>query len=205
MTTKGNDKDEQERVTFILNGKVKFFPSRRCLAADDGTIVELSENSYRLLFLLLKGKTDKQTLINEVWSEQRGSVSESSYYGQLYLLRKAFSLAGLPNSLIKTIPRKGVKYVGNVSEERMTDDGEKTDMAAGDRPVNECEMIKDDEPGVIHVDETEAIIESKSQNPEWYNSRSWNILVSSLAVLAVCWLTTLIFAFVFFFIGNGKL
>lgn len=30
---------------------------------------------------------------------------------------------------------------------------------------------------------------------EWYHSRSWNIFVSALAVLAMCWLTTLVVVF----------
>ncbi|OMI72455.1 membrane protein [Escherichia coli N36410PS] len=38
------------------------------------------------------------------------------YYGQIYMLRKALDIAGLSSSLIKTIPRKGVRYLGKVEK-----------------------------------------------------------------------------------------
>lgn len=38
---------------------------------------------------------------------------------------------------------------------------------------------------------------------DWYQGRSWDIFVSLLAVLAMCWLTTLIFT-IFFCLINDK-
>nr|WP_315289639.1 transcriptional regulator [Serratia proteamaculans] len=194
---------DQENQMFTLDKGVQFIPAKRCLVATGGKVIELSENSYRFLLLLLKGETDKQNLINQVWAEQRGSVSESSYYGQLYLLRKAFSLAGLPNTLIKTIPRKGVKYVGYVAcgefhepaPQRMAIRIEDHDI--GNNTALEGSSQKKQERG-SHTPPPTEIIEPQGLGKimgEWYHSRSWNIFVSALAVLAMCWLTTLVVVF----------
>lgn len=169
--------NNKENLVYTLDKGVRFIPAKRCLITLAGSVVELSENSYRLLLLLLEGETDKSNIINHVWAKQRGSVSESSYYGQLYLLRKSFRQVGLPGSLIKTIPRKGVKYVGFVKNEMF------------------FEMNKNVlSPEIMHSN-------IKSAISGWYQSRSWHLFVSVLAVIAVCWLTTLFFVFVFFF-GN---
>ncbi len=101
-------------MRFNLEGIVVFSPSESRLIGANGSVVELTENSRRLLLLLLNGVTDKENIISEVWQERRGAVSENSYYGQLYMLRNAFSQAGLKKSLLRTIPRKGVQYMGSV-------------------------------------------------------------------------------------------
>lgn len=111
-----NDVSKDDSI-FILGDGIRFEPEKRCLINDFGTVINLPENSYRFLLLLLEGETDKQNIINQVWHEQRGSVSDSSYYGQIYMLRKSFDQIGLSSSLIKTIPRKGVKYMGSVLRE----------------------------------------------------------------------------------------
>ncbi len=189
-----------EDLMFTLDKGVRFIPAKRCLVASGGSVITLSENSYRFLLLLLKGETDKQSLINQVWFEQRGSVSESSYYGQLYLLRKAFSLAGLPNSLIRTIPKKGVKYVGYVASESFQEtahpiiDGDNAAISVEDTVV----LAINDEEASLEITKNNAELGNiKAVVSSWSQNRSWNVFVSTLAVLAVCWLTTLIFAIFF--------
>ncbi|UXD26617.1 hypothetical protein FORC065_3883 [Yersinia enterocolitica] len=107
---------ETNEIVFKLEGTVLFSPAQRCLNGPNGLVVMLTENNLRFLQLLLSGVTEKEQIINQVWKEQRGAVSESSYYGQLYMLRKAFIQVGLKESLIHTIPRKGVRYTGSVSQ-----------------------------------------------------------------------------------------
>ncbi|CAJ0998333.1 hypothetical protein NVIRENTERO_03277 [Sodalis praecaptivus] len=191
----------RQDLMFILDKGVVFIPEKRRLVSNGGRSIELSENSYRFLLLLLKGETDKQNLINQVWAEQRGSVSESSYYGQLYLLRKAFNLVGLPNSLIKTIPRKGVKYVGHVTSKVYQ---ESLLMTLEDRAPAPTHTYEEKEkkytstPAPVHTGKTSRITKQlKATMCDWYQCRSWDIFVSLLAVLAMCWLTTLIFTIFF--------
>lgn len=194
---------DKKELMFTLEKGVIFIPEKRRLISKGGRSIELSENSYRFLLLLLKGETDKQNLINQVWAEQRGSVSESSYYGQLYLLRKAFNLVGLPNSLIKTIPRKGVKYVGHVTSEvfhesvmsKLTDHSLPPTITCEEK---EKKYTSTSTPAPAHTRRsTKMAKQLKATMCDWYQCRSWDIFVSLLAVLAMCWLTTLIFTIFF--------
>lgn len=195
--------DVAESFIFTLNKEVIFDPNKHCLIGQDGTVVELSENNSRFLLLLLNGETDKQSLINNVWSEQRGAVSESSYYGQIYLLRKALSQTGLAHSLIKTIPRKGVKFIGKVTKSAFLEDSV---------VLHENESLPNQRDSAILSDENDRLslsygnqatsLPSEGQDKEWYHSRSWNIFVSVLAMLAVCWLTTLVYIFIYFWKSN---
>ncbi|NUU65348.1 transcriptional regulator [Enterobacteriaceae bacterium BIT-l23] len=185
-----------EGKTFLLDKNVMFLPSKRRLVSEDNRVVELTENNYRFLSLLLTGETDKQAIIDFVWQEQNGSVSESSYYGQLYLLRKALTACGLAESLIKTIPRKGVRYTGTVKEvsidSNTTSEKEVSETLSG---ALEAESGQEELHGKAEVEVRPTPVQRGSA--EWYQSRSWNVFVSVLAVIAVCWITTLIFVFLF--------
>lgn len=183
--------DVKDRQLYTLDNGVIFIPEKRCLVAQHGANVELSENSYRFLLLLLNGETDKQKIIDRVWSEQKGSVSESSYYGQLYLLRRSFSEVGLSHSLIKTIPRKGVKYIGEVIKDTLSE-------REPPLPAQEEVTIEDEFEAPTEGCEAANKGSIVLGKPEWYNSRSWNIFVFVLSVLAVCWLVTLTMAILFF-------
>lgn len=185
-----------EGKNFLLDKNVMFLPSKRRLVSEDNRVVELTENNYRFLSLLLTGETDKQAIIDFVWQEQNGSVSESSYYGQLYLLRKALTACGLAESLIKTIPRKGVRYTGTVKE--VVIDSNTTSEKVVSETLSgavEAESGQEEFHGKDEVEIRPAPVHRGSA--EWYQSRSWNVFVSVLAVIAVCWITTLIFVFLF--------
>ncbi|HDX4051666.1 TPA: transcriptional regulator [Enterobacter soli] len=176
-----------DHIFFALGHGVKFFPESRCIITAAGSVISLSENSYRFLLLLLQGETDKQSIINQVWREQRGSVSDSSYYGQIYMLRKAFDLAGLPSSLIKTIPRKGVKFIGKV-EKHISDADSSTENLNIDTQIMDLEEHLFDSTEVVLSDDGK----QSNTNIEWYKTKQWNVLISILAAMAMCWLTTLI-------------
>lgn len=192
---------DNDELSFILNDNIQFLPGKRCIINSSGTVISLSENSYRFLLLLLNGEKDKQNIINRVWHEQRGSVSDSSYYGQIYMLRKAFELAGLPGSLIKTIPRKGVKYMGKVgkvkADPNLVIETGNAKTVEGDHysPPTEIKIKNQIKPDIAGARKKDNSI---AQN-EWFHSKRWNVLISILAVLAVCWLTTLVVAIIYLF------
>ncbi|MGB9096030.1 winged helix-turn-helix domain-containing protein [Erwinia sp.] len=171
-------------MTFLLDNGVKFVPEKRFLISVSGNIVSLSENSYRFLILLLEGENDKQKIINQIWHEQRGVVSDSSYYGQIYTLRKSFELVGLSSSLIKTIPRRGVKYVGKVSRNE-----ELSVPYHDDKAYTETPLLSplDTQSSVLAPEQANTQPDSQKTS----RSKKWDIFISTLAVLAVCWLTTL--------------
>ena len=196
-----NNVMDNDELSFILNDTIQFLPGKRCIVNQAGTVISLSENSYRFLLLLLNGETDKQKIINQVWHEQRGSVSDSSYYGQIYMLRKAFDLVGLPSTLIKTIPRKGVKYMGKVGKVKVDPDlnieMSKAQTVEDDHylpppPQEARQALNPDGP------RPQGEINARPQS-EWFQSKHWNLLISILAVLAVCWLTTLVVAVIYLF------
>lgn len=183
--------DSIEIIIFTLENKVTFIPSKRCFITEGGSVVPLTENSSSFLSLLLKGVTDKEEIINNVWAKQRGSVTDSSYYGQIYLLRQSFRQVELPGLLIKTIPRKGVEYIGHVVRK-------KSDTPLLPTPIVIASENIFDTPVETSMPVTtqNSTIEKKDYRNHMhvtFSSRSWRLLVSILAVMAVCWLTTLCF------------
>lgn len=195
-----DDDVSKDDTIFILGEGVRFEPKKRCLVNDFGTVINLPENSYRFLLLLLEGETNKQSIINQVWHEQRGSVSDSSYYGQIYMLRKSFDQIGLSSAFIKTIPRKGVKYMGDLLREKTR----APDLAAESRDnimplTTPVSFTEERDSPFDSIESNTEILQTGKQGKEWYHSRSWNVFISILALLAVCWISTLIVIVIFFF------
>ncbi|GKX56537.1 membrane protein [Leminorella grimontii] len=195
---------------FKLENGVEFSPSQRCLIASDGTILELTENSLRFLSLLLDGVTEKEKLIHQVWKEQSGAISESSYYGQLYTLRKAFSQVGLRETLIRTIPRKGAQYVGKV-----------TKVVAAEERAKIVQTAQSERPAVVFpLNGAASVVErmphenfrfgerEQSKEPargRFFTQSRWNTFVSILAVVAVCWLSILSVLIIYIFLEHSGL
>ncbi len=149
-------------MRFTLEEIAIFSPSEHRLTGMDGSVAELTENNRRFLLLLLNGVTAKEKIMHAVWKEQRGVISESSYYGQLYMLRNAFSRVGLHKSLIRTIPRKGVQYVGRIQR-----------------------MLSDEE-GIAEVSRTRAAAQ-KSCGAQERDMTADNVVLASASTMAGRW------------------
>ncbi|MDY0417842.1 helix-turn-helix domain-containing protein [Enterobacter sp. 170198] len=91
-----------------LSASVTFVPEKSSLATADHGDIHLTPNERRLLELILSGKCKKETIFEEIWLNQGMIVSESSYHQLIKMLRRKLQNAGLPGSIIKTIPRYGV-------------------------------------------------------------------------------------------------
>ncbi|AJI95769.1 hypothetical protein BD65_1353 [Yersinia ruckeri] len=176
--TKNNTENE-----FELENGVIFSPARRYLYRPDASPVILTENNIRFLQLLLNGITDKESIINQVWKEQNGAISESSYYGQIYMLRKAFNQIGLNESLIHTIPRKGVRYIGSVKPLLITEESHVSEK--NKNPVNPTSTLH-----TVNLDDEEktAATGMYSMNTHYRWKR---VFFYSLTFIATCWLTSL--------------
>ncbi|CRY71183.1 winged helix-turn-helix domain-containing protein [Yersinia pseudotuberculosis] len=182
---------EKNEIVFKLEGAVLFSPEKRCLSGPGGTVAVLTENNLRFLQLLLNGVTEKEEIINEVWKEQRGAISESSYYGQLYMLRKAFLQVGLKESLIHTIPRKGVRYTGSISQVAINSNPENQQSS---ETANSVSIMHDLAPLVVATIPTDAGTMTLSSPPtkqSFLHSHRWKKLISLLAVFSFCWLSFL--------------
>ncbi|WP_016582376.1 winged helix-turn-helix domain-containing protein [Yersinia pestis] len=180
---------EKNEIVFKLEGAVIFSPEKRCLSGPGGSVAILTENNLRFLQLLLNGVTEKEEIINEVWKEQRGAISESSYYGQLYMLRKAFLQVGLKESLIHTIPRKGVRYTGSISQIAIDSSPENQQSSETANPVP---IMYDPAPlATVTTDAETMTLSLPPAKQSFLHSHRWKKLISLLAVFSFCWLSFL--------------
>ncbi|WP_145524531.1 winged helix-turn-helix domain-containing protein [Yersinia vastinensis] len=195
---------ETNEIVFKLEGTVLFSPTQRCLNGPDGSVVILTENNLRFLQLLLNGVTEKEQIINQVWKEQRGAVSESSYYGQLYMLRKAFLQVGLKESLIHTIPRKGVRYTGSVSQVsigRKTDNAQNNDEADPTPATSESLQIA---TLPLPINSVATSVLDMSAKQSFLQSNRWKKLISLLAFFSFCWLSFLSVLIIIILFGGDQ-
>ncbi|EAA4085070.1 hypothetical protein DO628_24760 [Salmonella enterica subsp. salamae] len=163
---------------YILENEVIFLLEERALLAKNNRRIELSENNYRMLYYLLEGEVTKRKLMEKIWAEQNGAVSDSCYYGQVHLLRKSLIMAGISGDVIKTIPRKGLKYNGvyALCSKQQEDKIRETDMYIH-------------EPSTFHRDDTYRDLEDFKKKIKKVS----RVFVVSMTIASVCWLTTLLF------------
>ncbi|HHA0034333.1 TPA: transcriptional regulator [Yersinia enterocolitica] len=182
---------ETNEIVFKLEETVLFSPAQRCLNGPNGLVVMLTENNLRFLQLLLNGVTEKEQIINQVWKEQRGAVSESSYYGQLYMLRKAFVQVGLKESLIHTIPRKGVRYTGSVSPIMASKESESQSKHDDNHNVMTLPDPSQITTLTVPTDRVVSQVAPVHIKQSFLQSNRWKKLISLLAFFSFCWLSFL--------------
>lgn len=84
----------------------------------DGAAVPLQPQVFDLLLYLVTQRArvvSKDDLISQIWSDR--IVSDSALNSRINAARKALGDDGATQRLIKTIPRKGFRFVGEVQEE----------------------------------------------------------------------------------------
>lgn len=202
---------ENNETVFKLERTVLFSPTQRCLNGPEGAVVILTENNIRFLQLLLSGVTEKEQIINQVWREQRGAVSESSYYGQLYMLRKAFVQVGLKESLIHTIPRKGVRYTGSVEQIAVCNKKEQQNShniqsITADNTLTDDTLVENRQISTPSLPIKNAItpVYQPPVKQSFLQSYRWKKLISLLAFFSFCWLSFLsVLIVIILFNGDG--
>lgn len=68
---------------------------------------EVTEKHKRLVICLLKEITLKNDIINVVWYEQGGMVSDNNYHQLIHKFRNLLCENNFPKAMLKTIPRHG--------------------------------------------------------------------------------------------------
>src|SRR6201996_9032740 len=89
----------------------------RCGAA----AIAMEPQAFDLLLHLIRHRdhvVSRDELIEQVWDGR--IVSESALSTRINAVRKAIGDSGNEQRLIKTLPRKGVRFVGEVKEEQKT-------------------------------------------------------------------------------------
>nr|WP_246570977.1 winged helix-turn-helix domain-containing tetratricopeptide repeat protein [Bradyrhizobium liaoningense] len=84
----------------------------------EGTVVPLQPQVFDLLLYLVTQRArvvSKGDLISQIWNDR--IVSDSALNSRINAARKALGDDGATQRLIKTIPRKGFRFVGEVREE----------------------------------------------------------------------------------------
>ncbi|QGH61990.1 winged helix-turn-helix domain-containing protein [Serratia proteamaculans] len=95
-----------------LSEEVFYNPAHSSLEMLSGTgNIHLTPNEKKLLEIVLENRGRKETIIDEIWTQQGIVVSESSYHQLVKMLRRKFQEADLPPSALKTIPRYGIVLV----------------------------------------------------------------------------------------------
>lgn len=92
----------------LLIAKKVIFDSARMTLANGNKIIKISESETNLLLAFHRGIYKKEDIIDFVWKNRAGCVSESSYYKLINQMRNNFSLVGLKADDIVTRPRIGV-------------------------------------------------------------------------------------------------
>ncbi len=111
-------------------------PDRRELRAG-ATAVAMEPQAFDLLLHLIRHRehvVSRDELIESVWGGR--IVSESALSTRINAVRSAIGDSGTEQRLIKTLPRKGVRFVGEVREERKTSDA--ADASSSERRANEA-------------------------------------------------------------------
>lgn len=107
------NKAEQFKKPFYINS-VLVDPKNQCLTKAEGTEALSGRALDLLLFLAQKGDevASREEIENHVW---RGPVNENSLYQQIKGLRKVLGDNPHKPTFIKTIPKRGYHFVGEIT------------------------------------------------------------------------------------------
>jgi DNA-binding winged helix-turn-helix (wHTH) protein len=108
---------------YLINNCVEFRPEENLLySRENGERITLFFAASRCLQLLLnqQGKlVSQQELFDIGWNRNGGSVSNNTFYQNILMLRKGLKLVGCEQTVIKTVPRKGLTIPLSVAVEKI--------------------------------------------------------------------------------------
>jgi len=113
---------------FIINDRVKFIPTENKLVplGVRGKEVILHTPVSRFLLLLVSGAgrvISQQEIYLEVWEKYGQRVTPNTLYQNVSLLRRGLKTAGITTITIKTHPKSGFSFFGEIQEYE-EDDGQ---------------------------------------------------------------------------------
>lgn len=126
---------------YLLNDLVFFDPEERSLVSVDATQVRKiilhspASECLRLLLLHNGQPVSQKYLFDEVWEKKGAFVTVNTLYQNMGSIRKGLKAAGLPEDVIKTLPKTGFRISVTLSEV-ISDAGEAAvvaDLALSDK------------------------------------------------------------------------
>ncbi|SDV46921.1 winged helix-turn-helix domain-containing protein [Chitinasiproducens palmae] len=108
-----------------------FFDSHLMTLESVGQRSELTANEAELLCLVLDGEASKAAVMARVWTDKGVIVTDSSYHQLTRALRLRLAEHGIAPALLKTLPRHGVRFMGQVRRLEGRDGREALDGRAG--------------------------------------------------------------------------
>jgi TolB-like protein/Tfp pilus assembly protein PilF len=110
-------------------------PDRQELT-EDGAPVAVQPQVFSLLVFLIEKRdrvVAKNEVIDAVWGGR--AVSDSTLNARINALRRALGDSGETQAVIRTVPRRGFRFVAEVTQDRSSPDVQPKSMAASVRPT----------------------------------------------------------------------
>ena len=110
------------------------------LLLKDGEQVPLSPKSFEVLCILVRRSghlVTKEEILRKVWPDS--FIEESNLARNIYLLRKTLGCGTEEQTYIKTVPRKGYRFIADVIVARANDDPVTTEHPAPTLPATEVD------------------------------------------------------------------
>lgn len=101
---------------YLIEDRVVFDSHQMTLSHEDQS-TDLTANESELLSMVLTGMATKAHVIQQVWTSKGIVVTESSYHQLVRALRQRLEEHGISASVIKTLPRQGLKFMGTAREQ----------------------------------------------------------------------------------------
>nr|WP_249798443.1 winged helix-turn-helix domain-containing protein [Bradyrhizobium zhengyangense] len=108
----------------------------------DGNIAHVAPQTFDLLEYLIKNRgqiVSKDELVRAIWGGR--AVSDAAITTRLNVARRAIGDTGGEQRLIKTIPRKGFRFVGQVQETRKSPENGSASDVPGPRKAPRLSMV----------------------------------------------------------------
>lgn len=162
---------------YIINGAVLYAPDENRLTplGKRGGETILNAPVNRCLLLLIQhagGVVSQETLLAEVWEKHGQYVTMNTLYQNILLLRRGMLNSGILKSPIKTIPKIGVKFTGDIKIIGVDSEAVTGGVDSKAATVNESMIPPVDTPAYLSVGKEESALdveESISDNEETNN------------------------------------
>lgn len=104
-------------MKYLINGHVIFDSDATCLFSTDSDAIKVTLHTpaSQCLLLLLQNKGEvlsQKFLFEHIWGKNGAFVSANALYQNIAIVRKCLKSAGIEEDVVQTIPKIGVKFIG---------------------------------------------------------------------------------------------